>query len=131
MKRDMELIRLILLKIEEEYKSHNIMGLSIEGYDMEQIAYHCKMLYEAGFVSDYEGFYSMAGLEDFQVGSITWSGHDFLDTIRDDGIWDKTKSAIKKKGLPMLVEIIKTIASAFINAAVEGTVTAIMKNGGV
>lgn len=131
MKRDMELIRLILLKIEDEYISQNILGLTIEGYDMEQVAYHCKMLYEAGLVSYYEGLYTFSGLEDFQVGPITWMGHDFLDTIRDNGIWDKTKNTIKKKGLPMLVDTIKAIANAFINAAVEGTVTAIMKNGGV
>lgn len=44
MKRDMDLVRLILLKIEEEYKSHNIIDLTIDGYDMETVAYHCKIL---------------------------------------------------------------------------------------
>lgn len=42
MKRDMELVRLILLKIEEEYSSTAISNLNISGYDMETVAYHCK-----------------------------------------------------------------------------------------
>ena len=52
MKRDMELVRLILLKIEEEYRSTAIYDLKITGYDMETIAYHCKILKEAGLVSN-------------------------------------------------------------------------------
>lgn len=131
MKRDMDLIRLILLKIEEEYNTHNILGLSIDGYSMETVAYHCKLLYEAGFVSYYKGIQTLSGLEDFQVGSITWAGHDFLNTIRDNSVWDKTKKAIKTKGLPMMVDTIKTIANAFISSTVEGLVSAIMKNGGM
>ena len=47
MKRDMELVRLILLKIEEEYRSTAIYNLNISGYDMETVAYHCKILNEA------------------------------------------------------------------------------------
>ena len=38
MKRDMELVRLILLKIEEEYSSTAISNLNISGYDMETVA---------------------------------------------------------------------------------------------
>jgi hypothetical protein len=38
MKRDMELVRLILLKIEEEYRSTALYNLKIDGYDMETTA---------------------------------------------------------------------------------------------
>ena len=49
----MDLVRLILLKIEEEYVSTALYNIEIDGYDKETIAYHCKILHEAGFVSDY------------------------------------------------------------------------------
>ena len=44
MKRDMDLVRKILLEIEKQYKSTAIINLKIESYDMETVAYHCKIL---------------------------------------------------------------------------------------
>ena len=130
MKRDMDLIRKIMLKIEEEYRSSAIINLSIDGYDRETVAYHCRILNDAGFVSDYEGRYASDQLYMFWVGPLTWEGNDFLDKIRDDGIWHKTKEVITKKGLPLIVDTIKTIANSFITAAAEGVANSILKNGG-
>lgn len=131
MKRDMDLVRKILLKIEEEYVSTPIYNLTIEGYDMETVAYHCEILHEAGLVSDYEAQYGDDEIVIFGVGGLTWEGCDYLDKVRDDSIWQKTKSAIKEKSLPLIFDTIKTISSAFITAAAEGVASSILKNGGV
>ena len=40
----MDLVRKILLEIEKQYKSTAIINLKIESYDMETVAYHCKIL---------------------------------------------------------------------------------------
>lgn len=32
---------------------------------------------------------------------LTWEGHDFLDSIKNDTIWNKTKESIKSKGLEL------------------------------
>nr|WGD84452.1 DUF2513 domain-containing protein [Bacillus subtilis] len=29
------------------------------------------------------------------LAPITWDGHQFLDTIRDNAVWSKTKDAVK------------------------------------
>ena len=131
MKRDMDLVRLILLKIEEEYKSTALINLSIDGYDMETVAYHCKILHDAGFVSNYNASYAGDELYIFSVGALTWEGNDYLDLVRDNSLWKKTKDTITQKGLPMVFDTIKTIAGAFITAATEGIANAIIKNGGV
>lgn len=130
MKRDMDLVRKILLEIEEEYVSTPIYDLEIESYDMATIAYHCKILHEAGLVSDYDAQYGSGEIIDFAVGGLTWEGCDYLDKVRDDSIWQKTKSTIKEKGLPLVIETIKAISSAFITAAAEGVANSILKNGG-
>lgn len=130
MKRDMDLIRLILLKIEEDYVSTALYNIEIDGYDKETIAYHCKILHEAGFVSNYGSQYADNALYSFGVGSLTWEGNEFLDKIRDDSFWGKTKDAIKKKGLPLVLDTVKTVATAFITAAAEGVANSIIKNGG-
>lgn len=122
MKRDMELVRKILFKIEEDYISTAIINLQIEGCDMETIAYHCDILSEAGLISSYNPRYSSDGIYFFTVGHLTWDGHDLLDKIRSETIWNKVKTTIKRKGLPMILDTIKSIASTIISAMTEGAI---------
>ncbi len=100
MQRDMELIRKILFVIEEKYIDIWLSSdeIIIEGYDMKTIGYHCSILYDAGLVNDYKGQYGDNELLFFGVGRLTWIGHELLDKIRSDTIWDKTKETIKTKG---------------------------------
>ena len=127
MKRNMDLVRLILLEIENIYQSTAIYNLTIDGYDAEMIAYHCKIIHEAGLISEYKAQYADNKLYGFGVGSLTWDGNDFLDKIRDDSQWKKIKDAITEKGLPMVIETIKLVANAFISTAVTGITTSILK----
>lgn len=130
MKRDMDLVREILLKIEKQYISTAIYDLEIEGYDMATVAYHCKILHEAGLISAYKAQYANNEIWSFVVGSLTWKGNEYLDKVRDNSVWEKTKDTIKQKGLPLIFDTIKTISTAIITAATEGAVNAILKNGG-
>lgn len=130
MKRDMDLVRKILLEIEEEHISTAIYDLKIEGYNMETIAYHCKIMYEAGLISDYNAQYAEGRIYSFGVGSLTWEGNDYLDKVRDNSIWRKTKDVIMQKGLPLVFETVKTISNAFISSAAEGIANSIINNGG-
>lgn len=130
MKRDMDLCRKILLKIEEEFVDVSL-DLAIEGYSAEEIAYHCRIMHEAGLLASFEAQYASDQLNDFAVGPLTWEGHEFLDRIRDDSIWGKTKDVIVKKGLPMIVDVVKSISQTFISAATEGIVSAILKGNQV
>ena len=43
----------------------------------------------------------------------------------------KVKDVIVQKGLPLVIETIKTISSAFVTAAAEGVANSIIKNGGM
>ena len=127
MKRDMDLIRLILLKVEEQDpNSSSYESIAIDGYSTGEIREHVKLLESAGMVSD--AHYTIDG--SVWVQSITWDGYDYLDKVRDNTIWKKTKDAIKEKGLPLAVDTVKMIASAFITAAAEGVANSIIKNGG-
>lgn len=130
MKRDMDLVREILLQIEKQYISTTIYDLEIQGYDMPTVAYHCKILYDAGLISDYKAQYADGDIYYFEVGALTWEGNDYLDKIRDNSIWRKTKDTITQRGLPLALDTIKTVATAFITATVEGVANSILKNGG-
>ncbi len=122
MKRDMELIRKILFKIEDTVDNTAKHNLTIEGYTMEQVAYHCAILYEGGYIYGYKPQYGSNNIYSFCVGRLTWEGHDFLDKIREDTIWNKTKETIKEKGLPLVFDIVKSVSSGIITGIVRGTI---------
>lgn len=83
MKRDLSLIKKILLKIEEIYINTPIKNLKIEGYSIEGIANHCELLYEEHLISKYKPYYADNQLELFLVGNLTNEGFNYLDSIRD------------------------------------------------
>ena len=120
MKRDMDLIRKIMLRIEEEYVSTAIFNLQVEDYSAEQIATHCKMLYEAGLNSDYKAQYASDELYMFGVGNLSGDGYDYLDKVRDDSVWKKVKDTAKEHGVPLLIDTVKQISSEIISAMTEG-----------
>lgn len=129
MKRDMELVRKILLSLEDRNDTEHY--LNIDGYSSEAVGYHCFMLYEYGLIRNFKAqsadnnpYYI------FFVSGLTWEGYDFLEKVRDDGTWQKTVRMITEKGLDTSIKTIGAIATAIITAATEGTVSAIIKNGG-
>lgn len=122
MKRDMDLCRKILFAIEEQYVDTVLYGLEVEGYSMQQVAYHCKILHDAGLISNYKGYFASNRLYDFAVGSLTWDGHEFLDKIRQDTIWKKTKDVITQRGLPMVLDVVKEISQSIVATMVQGAV---------
>jgi len=121
MQRDMELIRKILFAIEKEYVDVwlDYSDLKIEGYDFKTVGYHCSILYDAGLVYDYKGQYAGDELYFFGVGRLTWEGHDFLDKIRSETVWNKTKETITSKGLPFVIDVVKEVAAAVTTAMVK------------
>lgn len=123
MKRDMDLIRKIMFAIEEEYSGEAIQPLRIEGYDKTTIALHCKLLYEYGLVDHYKPI----GADDipiitFYVGNLTWEGYDFLEKVRQDTVWNKTKDTIVKNGLPMVIDVVKQVAQSVVVSMTEGAI---------
>lgn len=127
MKRDMDLIREILLYIEANYKpGMGSMHIELEGFSSSLILEHCKLAFDSGLLQSFEDT-SIGYGDDCLVGNLSSEGYDYLEKIRDNSIWHKVKQTVKEKGLPMVVETLKTVASAFITAAAEGVANSILK----
>lgn len=112
MKRDLDLIRDMLLKIEES--GSEISPLSIEDFlkfnaDPEVISYHLYLLFNAGFinVAYEEPFYDTTN---YFVTTLTMHGCDYLDAVRDVGIWHDVKEKLKAVGGPASLDIVKAVA---------------------
>lgn len=132
MKRDMDLIRSILMEIEEDV---NINGRFIvsdadlrqEGADASKIQYHLRLLMDAGYIEGHDankltggitpqknepGIPRREDLPTIQVTRMTWEGHDFLETVRDPKVWQKTKGYLKDVGgvgIDVLKDVAKTV----------------------
>jgi len=119
MEKDMDLCRKILFKIEEEFDSTAIYNLEIKGYTFNQVAYHCKLLYDANLISEYKAQYADNEIYTFSVSSLTWEGHDFLDKIKEDTTWNKAKNIINDKVLPMTFDVIKTVVTEIIKSSLR------------
>ena len=115
MQRDIELERKILFAIEKEYQpgSGSMWGPKIEGYEMPIIAEHCDLLYQQGLIKEYKPSHAAGGIMGFRVGNLTARGYDYLELIRNNEIWEKTKIQIEEKKLPKNIEVIAKIAGTF------------------
>lgn len=109
MKRDMDLIRSILLEIET--KAPPVGGMqeriAIEGYDRATINAHLKMLIEeAGLVDGVISRGQGPQGNEIVVLGLTWSGHDFLGAARSDEIWTKARGTVLKRGFAITFDIL-------------------------
>lgn len=108
MKRDMDLIRDLLLAIEASPKPELPEPPELDGRSADVVMYHVRMLREAGLIDALDT--SDMGGEFYQELSLNWHGHEFLDDIRDPEIWSKTKAGALRVGswsLGVLAELAK------------------------
>lgn len=119
MKRDMDLLRQLLLHIEEQDDgTDREIDVQVNGIQPEVVAEHLRMLMEAKLI---EGVTVPDGSETFdhvEPTRLTWSGHDFIETVRDPEIWKKTKEgAIAARGFTF--ELLADLAKGFVKKQVE------------
>ena len=104
MKRDMDLIRLLLLEREGEEPKPDLSG-----YTEAQILYHTALLIEAklvvgSIIEDTNG--EIAATSTLRL---TWTGHEFLDAARNDTIWKKAGEKIKQSGVQVTVSLLEEL----------------------
>jgi hypothetical protein len=119
MKRDMDLIRELLLRIEageDSFKpqpretsrpeTREEAWAALEEAE-EKLREHLKLLQERGLI---EAVHYLDG--EVLVDRLTWEGHDFLESVRDPEIWRKTKSGVQRVGNAS-IEFVWEIAKAY------------------
>ena len=110
MKRDMELIRTILLNVENDRYEIGA-DVEVEGVSDVVCAHHVALIFDAGLAVGDLRRSSSYGIVAASIERLTSAGHDFCDGIRHDTIWNKAKEQIIKPGasygLSVLVEYVK------------------------
>ena len=85
MKRDMDLIRRIILTLDEhDDPLSSMMGLP--GVDDAIFKYHASLIIEAGLATGVSQEFQDGGCKVW-LRRLTWAGHDFADAIRSETVW--------------------------------------------
>ena len=124
MRRDMDVVRQVLLEIEETGGLDHDMAdrKYLKGLEptMDEIReqeikqYHYLLLVEAGFIRTLENKWWIEGL--------TWEAHDFLDAVREESSWDGLKQHFEDHGKDvssMPLQIVKDVAIKFLTDAMS------------
>jgi hypothetical protein len=116
MKRDMDLIRNILLRLEQmPMEGEEVMvrtnGEVFAGIDADASAlgYHVKLLMDHGLIVSRSKNHPSIG---FLFQGLSWGGHDFVDSVRSEDVWQKTKAGAQRAGgwtVDLLLDFAKAI----------------------
>lgn len=99
MKRDFDLIRHMLSDIEAMPAGEAIRKFEYPEYDLPTIEEHVRLINEAGFIKgNISEVISGRRTCSIFITGLSWDGHDFLDAMKDDNIWNKAKESILKPG---------------------------------
>lgn len=86
--------------------------ISIKKYKSDDIVYTISKLIEGNYINARDCSYD--DVMDFYISSITWDGHKFLDTIRDNKVWSTTKGIVSKFS-SVSISMIENISSQVIS----------------
>ena len=111
MKLNYDCVRSVLLTVEKSKtidEELNLNPLTVETifeqlpkYEDSEILYTIEKLKEAGYINATLQFAAGHYIDGF-ISSITYSGHEYLDNIRDPKVWRKVKSVLAKAGATTL-----------------------------
>ncbi|PPQ47836.1 hypothetical protein C5G87_17125 [Paenibacillus peoriae] len=117
MRRDMDLIRRLLIETEtlgyDGDMNSRVYGSSwFEDVEDDAFYYHVRLLDEAGYLTSFSSPTSFGdNVEKHFPFSLTWEGHEFLDSIRDKSSWEKLKKSLGKNLSTIPVSALAAVTS--------------------
>jgi hypothetical protein len=111
MKRDIDLVRMLLIHLEEKPDDKMVKELELDGYDKSNIKYHFILMDQAGLIRcerDVSSSTSDRVINVFPF-SLTWQGHELLEASRNETTWEKAKSIVMTKSGAISVDVLKAL----------------------
>ncbi len=97
MRLNHECVRDLLLYLEDNllFKFHLCANdLEIAPHESLDIIYATAKLSESKYIKTSHILYTHDTIPIIHIQSLTWDGHKFLNNIRDDYVWEKTKFVV-------------------------------------
>jgi hypothetical protein len=103
----MDLVRDILLALEEHEHGSAPQQLQIAGYSEKQIGYHVWLMGQAGFLQVAD--VTACGDPSPVAGplAMTWEGHEFLAAAHEASAWTRAMEKVTGTGAALSFEVLK------------------------
>ena len=111
LKRDWEIIRELLAKLEDSETPNTAIDARNFDYPEQNVAYNMRLLHDSGFIKA-KILESTEGdnlIHAALATTLTNSGHELLDIIRNDSLWAKIKEKFKSSGIEMTFDLVLSI----------------------
>lgn len=112
MKRDLNLVRMILLDIEASPPGELIGGFNYEGRSKAEVLEHVQLLIDADFIDGQMVLGNMGQPEECVVMRMTWAGQEFLSKAKNDTVWKKVMAQAEEKGMSTSMAVINGLLEA-------------------
>ena len=112
MKRDIDLVRQILIAAESEPTGYASGNPEIEGYSEEQVGFQVHLMEQAGLVEAADASTLDSVSPSAILISIKWKGHDFLDAAKSNSVWAQAKEKAKTVGGSLTFDLMKELLVA-------------------
>ena len=111
MKRDLDLVRKILIHFEDKENDQMEENVQIEGYEPHFVRYHLLLMDEAGLLRCERSLSKATPSRVIRVYpfSLTWKGHEFLSTAKNENLWAKAKSVSLGQAGVISFELLKDL----------------------
>lgn len=110
MKRDMELVRLILQTVEDHDHGFAPREIVLDGYDQEAIGYHSYLIIDAGLAEGTKVTNRASKTPCWRIRNLCSKGHDFLDASREPKRWNKAKEALGNATIGAYLGLLEKLA---------------------
>ena len=108
----MDLAREILLRMEQDDGMSEWVELAIEGRTPEEVSYHVMLLDQAGLIEGRDD--STFDGDAWKAQRLTWQGHEFLDSARNESAWKEAKRKIAERGGSLTFDVLKAVLAAIV-----------------
>jgi hypothetical protein len=102
----MELVRKMILAVEDHPAGYAPDNLTIEGHSEEEIAYHAYLIIDAGLATGFDVSHHESPGPEARITSLTWEGHEFADAARDETRWKKAMTIVAEKGGSVTISVL-------------------------
>lgn len=117
MKRDLELIRKMVLAIEDNESGWAPDNLTFDGYSEAQVGYHAFLLIDAGLAKGDEITSHGSHSPEAMLSHLTWAGHEFADAARDETRWKRAMGMVQEKGGTVTIGVLTQLLVSIMRSA--------------
>ena len=119
MKRDLDLVRQLLLQIEGLPAGPPAQYRASEIEDPVLLA-HFELVIASGLVNGKISRSQSSRGDVISISGLTWEGHEWIEMVRSQSIWNETKSMLLDSGGALTYELTKTAATRILRARMDG-----------